>query len=82
MGSMNCPICGANAGQIARTIDDVSIDCPKCGEYDIATTVIAREQLQRLDPEERGFALCMAKRSAQPNARPLITTYLLVCVPQ
>lgn len=76
MGSMNCPICGANAEQIDTTIDGVSINCPKCGEYDIDSAVIAREQIQRLDPEERGFALGMATRSAQPGARPLITTYL------
>jgi predicted RNA-binding Zn-ribbon protein involved in translation (DUF1610 family) len=77
MGSMNCPICGANAEQIETTIDGVSINCPKCGEYDIASTVIAREQLQRLDPEERSFALGMARRSAQSGARPFITTYLV-----
>jgi uncharacterized protein (UPF0212 family) len=80
MGIMNCPICGANAEQIETTIDGVGINCPKCGEYDIASTVIAREQLHRLDPEERGFALGMARRSAQPGARPFITTYLLASV--
>jgi predicted RNA-binding Zn-ribbon protein involved in translation (DUF1610 family) len=80
MGSMNCAICGANAEQTETTIDGVSINCPNCGEYDIASTVIAREQLQRLDSEERRFALGMAKRSAEQGARPLITTYLLASV--
>ncbi len=79
MGSMNCSICGASAEQIDTAIDGVSINCLKCGEYDIENTVIARERLQRLDPDERGFALGMARRSAQPGARPLITTYLLAC---
>jgi predicted RNA-binding Zn-ribbon protein involved in translation (DUF1610 family) len=82
MGSMNCPICGANAEQIETTIDDVSINCPMCGDYDIASTVIAREQLQRLDPEERSFALDMARRSAPPGAHPFITAYLVAVVLQ
>src|SRR5260370_24672236 len=34
---MDCPICGANAEQIPTTIDDVSIVCPTCGEYDVAS---------------------------------------------
>src|SRR5258708_4263015 len=36
------------------TTDGVSIVCPMCGEYDVASSVLATEQLQRLEPEERG----------------------------
>jgi predicted RNA-binding Zn-ribbon protein involved in translation (DUF1610 family) len=75
--AMNCPVCGANAEQIATTIDSVSINCPTCGEYDIARSVLAAEQLQRLEPQERRDALDKAKRSAEPGTRPMITTYLL-----
>jgi hypothetical protein len=74
---MNCPICGASAEQLETTIDGVSINCPKCGKYDIESAVTNRERLERLDPEERSYALSIAKRSAQPGDRPLITIYLL-----
>jgi len=74
---MNCPICGTNADHIVPTIEGVSIACPICGEYDVASSVLATEQLQRLEPEERSHALNKAKRCAQLGARPMITTYLL-----
>jgi hypothetical protein len=73
MDSMNCPVCGDNAEQLAASRDSVSINCPKCGEYDI----VAIEQLERLDPDERRGALDMAKQLAQPGARPMITADLL-----
>jgi hypothetical protein len=73
---MNCPVCGANAERIPTTIDCVSIRCATCGEYDVESTVVAR-QLQTLEPEQCRDALDKAKRSAQPGARPVITTYLL-----
>src|SRR5712671_3018001 len=74
---MDCPICGANAEQIPTTVDDVSIVCPTCGEYDVASAVLATGQLQKLEPEQRRDALDQAKRSAHPGARPMITDYLL-----
>ena len=74
---MNCPVCGASAKQIPATIDGVSIVCPECGEYDVSSSVIATGQWQRLEPEERGDALNRAKRSALPDAHPLIATSLL-----
>jgi hypothetical protein len=74
---MNCPVCGANAEYIISTIDGVSIACPMCGEYDVASSVLATEQLQRLELEERSHALNKAKRCAQPGVRPMITTSLL-----
>jgi uncharacterized Zn finger protein (UPF0148 family) len=74
---MTCPVCGANTEQITGTIDGVSIVCPMCGEYDVSSSVLAAEQLQRLEPEERGDALNKAKHWARPGTRPMITTYLL-----
>jgi predicted RNA-binding Zn-ribbon protein involved in translation (DUF1610 family) len=74
---MSCPVCGANAEQITSTIDGVSIVCPMCGEYDISSSVLTTEQWQRLEPEERCDVLDEAKRSAQPGARPMITTNLI-----
>ena len=74
---MDCPICGANAEQIPTTIDDVSIACPTCGEYDVASTVLATGELQKFEPEQRRDVLDQAKRSAHPGARPMITDYLL-----
>jgi hypothetical protein len=67
---MDCPICAANAEQIQipTTIDDVSIVCPTCGEYDVASAVVATGQLQKLGPEQRRDALDQAKRSAEPSA--------------
>jgi hypothetical protein len=73
---MNCPICGANAEQVSATIHSVSIRCPVCGEYDVSGSVVAK-QLQTLEPEQRRDVLDKAKRSAEPGARPVITTYLL-----
>ncbi len=74
---MNCPVCSANTEYIVSTINGVSIACPVCGEYDIASSVLATEQLPRLEPDERSDALSKAKRCAQPGVRPMITTYLL-----
>jgi hypothetical protein len=58
-------------------MESMSINCSTCGEYDIAGSVLATGQLERLDAEERRGALELAKRSAQPGDRPMITTYLL-----
>jgi hypothetical protein len=73
---MNCPVCDANAEQIASTIHGMSIACPTCGEYDISSSVLA-EDWQRLEPEERCDVLDEAKRLAQPGARPMITSNLV-----
>jgi len=74
---MNCYVCGGNAEQIATTNDAATIYCPRCGKYDVASSVIATGQLQALESERRREALDKAKLSAQPGARPVITTYLL-----
>jgi len=74
---MKCLVCGAKAEQIAATVDAVSILCPVCGEYDVSTSAIATGQMEQLELEQRRDALNQAKRSAQPGARPMITTYLL-----
>ena len=74
---MNCLVCGANAEQIAASIDCVTIVCPACGEYDVSSETIATGQMDKLEPEQRRDALEQAKRSAQPGARPMITPYLL-----
>jgi hypothetical protein len=75
---MNCLVCGGQAEQIAATSKGVSISCPRCGEYDVESAVIAAGQLQRLVPERRRDVLDQAKRSAATGARPLIRPYLLV----
>jgi hypothetical protein len=74
---MDCPICGAVAERMAATIDGLSVFCPMCGEFDIASAVLATGQLRKLEPEQRGDVLDKAKRSAQPGARPMITPFLL-----
>ena len=74
---MDCPICGAIAEQIRTTIDGVSIVYPMCGEFDVASSVMATGQLRKLELEQRGDVLDKARRSAQPGARPVITPYLL-----
>jgi hypothetical protein len=48
-----------------------------CGEFDVASSVIATGQLQNLEPDQRGDVLDKARRSVQPGARPVITPYLL-----
>ena len=74
---MDCPICGAIAERIRTTIDGVSIVCPMCGEFDVASSVMATGQLQRLELEQRGDVLDKARRSAEPGVRAVITPYLL-----
>jgi hypothetical protein len=77
---MNCPVCFANSGQIATTIDGTGIICPTCGEYDVSNSVLAAEEWQRLYPVERSYVLeeaKRAKRSAQPATRQMITNDLL-----
>jgi hypothetical protein len=74
---MDCPICGAVAEQIQTTIAVVTVVCPMCGEFDVASSVIATGQLRKLEPDQRGDVLDRARRSAQPGVRPVITPYLL-----
>jgi hypothetical protein len=74
---MDCPICGAIAERIRTTIG-VTIICPMCGEFDVASSVMATGQLQRLELQQRGDVLDKARRSAEPGIRPVITPYLLV----
>ena len=74
---MNCLVCGAQAELVDVAIDGVSITCPTCGEYAVSGEAIATGQFEKLEPEQRRDALDEAKRSAQPGARPMITTYLL-----
>jgi hypothetical protein len=74
---MDCPICGAVAEQIQTTIPVVTIICPMCGEFDVASSVIATGQLKKLELDQRSDVLDKARRSAQPGARPVITPYLL-----
>jgi hypothetical protein len=74
---MDCPVCTANAEQIATTIEGMGIICPACGEYDVSNTVLAAENWQRLDPDGRCDVLDDAKRSGQPGVRPAITNDLL-----
>jgi hypothetical protein len=71
------PISGAIAEQIRTTIASMTIICPMCGEFDVASSVMATGQLQKLEPDQRGDVLDKARRSAQPGARPVITPYLL-----
>ena len=59
---MDCPVCTANAEQIATAIDGMGIICPTCGEYDVSSSVLAAEDWQRLDPDERCDVLNDAKR--------------------
>jgi predicted amidophosphoribosyltransferase len=74
---MDCPVCTANAEQIAAAIDGMGIICPTCGEYEVSSAVLAAEDWQRLDPDERCDVLDNAKRSGQPDVRPMITNDLL-----
>jgi predicted RNA-binding Zn-ribbon protein involved in translation (DUF1610 family) len=74
---MDCPICGTIAERVAATSDSVGVACPMCGEFDIASSVIATGQLRRLALQERADVLWRAQRSAEPGARPMITPYLL-----
>jgi ribosome maturation protein Sdo1 len=74
---MECPICGAIAERIAKIVEGMTIACPTCGEFEIASSVIASGQLQSLTLEERAEVLDRAQRSAQTGARPAITPYSL-----
>jgi hypothetical protein len=74
---MECPICGAHAEKIATAIGSVSIACPMCGEFDIASSVMATGQLRSLKPEQLSDVFRQAQRSAEPGARPMITSYLV-----
>jgi uncharacterized Zn finger protein len=74
---MECPICGAIAERIAKTVEGMTIACPTCGEFEIASSVIASGQLQSLALEQRAEVLGRAQRCAQTGARPAITPYAL-----
>jgi len=79
---MDCPACTANAEQIATAIDGMGIICPTCGEYDVSSSVLAAEDWQRLDPDDRCDVLDDAKRSGEPGVRPTITNDLLAAYMQ
>jgi hypothetical protein len=66
---MDCPVCTANAEQIVTAIEGMGIICPTCGEYEVSSSVLAAEDWQRLDPDERCDVLDDAKRSGQPGVR-------------
>jgi uncharacterized Zn finger protein (UPF0148 family) len=72
---MSCPVCGTVICSALGTMDGITIVCPNCGEYDISNVVLASEQWQRLEPEERCDVLLEAKHSAQPGGCPVIATY-------
>jgi hypothetical protein len=74
--NMDCLICGANAEKIPTAITDISILCPTCGEYDVSGMVIATGELRILELRQRREMLDKARRSARPDTRPMITTYL------
>ena len=42
---MDCPVCGADAEQIATTIDGMSIACPTCGKYEISNAVLCHRSV-------------------------------------
>jgi len=67
---MDCPVCTANAEQIATTIDGMGIICPTCGEYDVSSSVLGPEDWQRLDPDERCDVLNDAGRSGSARRPP------------
>lgn len=74
---MDCPICGAIAAHISTALHYVGFTCPLCGDFNVATSVLASGQLQTLPIERRGEVLGMARRAAAPRERPMITSYML-----
>jgi hypothetical protein len=76
---MDCPVCAdANAKDItAHDFDGKSFRCPKCGDYDVAGSVWDPCKLQDLALEQRLVALTKAKRFAEPNKRPLVSSACL-----
>jgi hypothetical protein len=77
MDNMDCPVCGTNTEEISATADGLRIVCSTCSEYDISSAVLDSEQWQGLDRDERSDVLEDAKRSAQPDAHPVVAMYLL-----
>jgi hypothetical protein len=73
---MDCPVCGAKAEQMPRTLEGDSIRCPSCGEYDISGTATTVREWQEMEPDQRRAVLTKAKELAEPGKRPKITTYL------
>ena len=65
---MNCPACCANAEHFVSTNDGLRIACPICGEYDVASSVVATEQLRRLEPDERIDVLNKRRSAARSQA--------------
>jgi len=74
---MDCPICGAIAEQIWTTIAGVTIICPMCGEFDVASSVMATGQLQKLEPDQRGDVLTKRGVRRSRALALVITPYLL-----
>ena len=62
---MQCPICGAPAKDLIENAEGLSVDCPRCGTYQVTDPCL--NGLLRLDPEERKQALEGARRSAAPG---------------
>jgi hypothetical protein len=70
---MQCPVCAAQAKNLTpSTYDGVVVGCPRCGDYQITSTVF--DKLLRLGAEERADALQKAKQHVSLGARPTIST--------
>ena len=74
---MHCPVCdNATAEDISPLIfDGRTFRCPKCGEFNIVSSVYDVGGLKALDFIKRKDALARAKLHALLGKRPRITTY-------
>jgi hypothetical protein len=72
---MECPICGAIADRAA--IDRLSALSPMCGESMSPPRSLIVVRAARSCTTERANILEMARRSAEPDRRPMVTPYLL-----
>jgi hypothetical protein len=74
MTVVDCAVCREKADDITPSKGSgiVAFRCKECGEYEVAEEALHR--LQTLDAESRREALAKAKRFAQPNTRPCISS--------
>jgi hypothetical protein len=68
----NCPICGAEAGELDRTGDAQGYDCARHGKFKVAGSVSSTEQVGNRAAWER--ALEKAKERAGADRWPTIVT--------
>ena len=77
MTTTMCPVCRSPAGDGKHVGDNTQFECPNCGGYRLAGTVLAliERGTQNKLPTPQAFKELVAKRRGNSKEYPVITSY-------